>query len=245
LIKHSNQGAWVNFLIGSINCSCFGCLLVFIYLKKQIDWVSIRWEDIFVFFKTNSFLLGNNVTVYLQQSVFLFALSTTGQATILGAYSLCDKLIWSFRLLMVAVFNTVYPKGAQLYQEDKLKWTQFKTKINRIIFFGCIVWAIAQFFLAQNVIHLLAGKENIVATNYLKWMCFVPLFIALNMLNVMELLLGKKNNILFFIGIGILFFALIATFILLLFGPQWYGLYPILVESVCLLLYLNYLKHAA
>jgi len=242
LIKHADQAAWVNFLIGIINCVCFGLLLLFVYFKKQISWVSIRWEDSMFFFKTNSYLLGNNITVYLQQSVFLFALSTTGQATILGAYSLCDKLIWSFRVLMVAVFNTIYPKGAQLYQVDKLKWIQFKNKINRLIFYGCIVWAISQFFLAYFVIILVAGKENMIATNYLKWMSLVPLFIALNMLNVMELLLSKKNSILFYIGIGILCFAFISTLTLLQFDPKWYGLFPLLVESGCFLLYHNYIK---
>jgi hypothetical protein len=193
----------------------------------------------------NSYLLGNNITVYLQQSVFLFALSTTGQATILGAYSLCDKLIWSFRVLMVAVFNTVYPKGAKLFQEDKLKWIHFKNRINRIIFLGCIVWAMAQYFLANTVILLVAGKENLIATNYLKWMSLVPLFIALNMMNMLELLLQKNNRIIFYIGIGILSFALITSFILLQFDSYWYGLFPLLVESVSLFLYLNYIKHAA
>jgi O-antigen/teichoic acid export membrane protein len=245
MIKQADQGAWVNFLIGIVNSICFGLLLFFVYLKKQVSWVNIKWKDTIHFFKMNSYLLGNNFTVYLQQSVFLFALSTTGQATILGAYSLCDKLIWSFRVLMVAVFNTVYPKGAQLYQADKLKWSKFKNKINRIIFFGCIVWAIAQYFLADFVILLVAGKENLIAANYLKWMSLVPLFIALNMLNVMELLLEKKNHIIFYIGIGILCFALIMTILLLQLNPQWYGLFPMMVESVCLLLYFKYIKHAA
>lgn len=244
-IKEANQSAWVNFLIGFINCICFSLLLVYMYFKKQIRWVNIQWQDTLAFLKMNSFLLGNNITVYLQQSVFLFALSTTGQATILGAYSLCDKLIWSFRVLMVAVFNALYPKGAQLFQDDKTKWYQFKNKINRYIFYGCLVWAAAQFLLAAFVIRLIAGKENEVAAHYLQWMSLVPLFIALNMLNVMELLLEKKNDIIFYIGIAILIVASIATFIMLQFNPSWYGLFPFLVESVCLFLYLKYLKHAA
>ena len=245
LIKHADQGAWVNFLIGFINTVCFGLLLGFVFLKKQITWVSINWEDTVHFFKTNSYLLGNNITVYLQQSVFLFALSTTGQASILGAYSLCDKLIWSFRVLMVAVFNAVYPKGAQLYQEDILKWKKFKQRLNRLIFWGCIVWAIAQFLLANLVILLITGKENLVAANYLRWMSFVPLFIALNMMNVLGLLLEKKNQFIFYAGVAILCFALIVCFVLLQINPYWYGLFPLLVESGCLFLYLKYVNNGA
>jgi len=98
------------------------------------------------------------------------------------------------------------------------------------------------FFLAHFVILLVAGKENIFATNYLKWMSLVPLFIALNMMNVMELLLSKKNSILFYIGIVILCFAFVSTLTLLQFDPKWYGLFPLLVESGCFLLYHNYIK---
>jgi hypothetical protein len=73
------------------------------------------------------------MTVYLQQSIFLFAISSTGQAAVLGAYSLCDKLIWTFRTIMVALFNTVFPKGAVLYDQSPVYWYQFKQKINKLM----------------------------------------------------------------------------------------------------------------
>jgi hypothetical protein len=241
-IKQADQGAWVNFLIGMSNVVLFGFLVIREYLAKRIVWVQVSWQHCLDFFKTNSFLVGNNMTVYLQQSIFLFAISSTGQAAVLGAYSLCDKLIWTFRTIMVALFNTVFPKGAVLYDQSPEHWYQFKNKINRLMGGLFLVWAGGQFLLADTVIYLVAGKSNELATHYLKWMSLVPLLIALNMMNVLELLLERKNKVIFFIGLGILSFAAITSYVLLRLDHQWYGVFPFFVEAVSLFLYLQYLN---
>lgn len=241
-IKHADQGAWVNFLIGTTNTLLFSFLVFREYFAKRIVWLQVSWAHYRDFFRTNSFLVGNNMTVYLQQSIFLFALSSTGQAAVLGAYSLCDKLIWSFRIIMVAFFNAVFPKGAVLFEQSPIFWYQFKKKINRMFGLIFLVWALAQFLLADTVIYLVAGKTNDLAAHYLKWMSLVPLLIALNLLNVLELFLERKNKVIFQLGIGILSFAAIAAYLLLKFNHQWYGLFPFFVEGVSLLLYTSYLK---
>lgn len=242
LIKNETQGAWVNALIGLANCICYFGLIVFAFAQKRLIWVKIPGADLLRFFKQNSYLLGNNLTVYLQQSIFLFALSATGQATLLGAYSLCDKLIWSFRLLVVALFNAIYPKGANLYITDPALWLQFKKKINQLIAVVCLGAALILFFGSGLIIHLVAGKTNATAAGFLQWMCLVPLLIALNMMNVLELLLAKKNDAIFHLGIGIMIFAAICCYALLQVNARYFGLYPLLVETVSLFLYLRYLN---
>jgi hypothetical protein len=181
------------------------------------------------------------MTVYLQQSIFLFAISSTGQAAVLGAYSLCDKLIWTFRTIMVAFFNAVFPQGAVMYEESPAKWYQFKHKINRLMGGLFLVWAGGQYLLADTVIYLVAGKFNDLAAHYLQWMSLVPLLIALNLLNVLELFLERKNKVIFQLGIGIMSFAAIMAYLLLRFDHQWYGVFPFFVEAVSLFLYLQYL----
>jgi O-antigen/teichoic acid export membrane protein len=241
-IKHAEQGAWVNFLIGISNTLFFSFLVFREYYAKRIFWLKVSLKQYRDFFSSNSFLVGNNMTVYLQQSIFLFALSATGQAAVLGAYSLCDKLIWTFRIMMVAFFNAVFPKGALLFDQNPEHWYQFKKKINRLLAGFFLIWAIGQFLLADEVIYLVAGKPNELAAHYLKWMSLVPLLIALNSLNVLELYLERKNKAIFQLGLGILSCAAITTFVLLKFQHQWYGLFLIFVEGVSLLLYTIYLK---
>jgi O-antigen/teichoic acid export membrane protein len=241
-IKHAEQGAWVNFLIGISNTLFFSFLVFREYYAKRIFWLKVSLKQYRDFFRSNSFLVGNNMTVYLQQSIFLFALSATGQAAVLGAYSLCDKLIWTFRIMMVAFFNAVFPKGALLFDQNPEHWYQFKKKINRLMAGFFLFWAVGQFLLADTVIFLVAGKSNDLAAHYLKWMSLVPLLIALNSLNVLELYLERKNKAIFQLGLGILSCAAITTFVLLKFQHQWYGLFLIFVEGVSLFLYTIYLK---
>lgn len=243
-IKQANQGPWVNFLMGMTNVLFYSILIIREYYLKRMLVVKVSWNTCIDFFKTNSFLVGNNMTVYLQQSIFLFGISATGQAAVLGAYSLCDKLIWTFRTIMVALFNAVFPKGAILYEQSPEHWYQFKNKINRLMGGLFLVWAGGQFLLADTVIYLVAGKFNDLAAHYLQWMSLVPLLIALNMMNVLELLLEKKNKVIFLIGLGILSFAAITSFVLLRLDHQWYGVFPFFVEAVSLFLYLQYLHKA-
>ena len=61
------------------------------------------------------------------------------------------------------------------------------------------------------------------------------------MMNVLELLLERKNKVIFLIGLGILSFAAVSGFLLLKLDHQWYGIFPFFVEAVSLLLYLQYL----
>lgn len=241
-IKHSDQSAWVNFIIGMTNVLLFSFLVAREYFSKRIIWLKVPLEQYRLFFVGNSFLVGNNLTVYLQQSIFLFAISSTGQAAVLGAYSLCDKLIWTFRTIMVAFFNAVFPKGAIMYEESPAKWYQFKHKINRLMAGLFLVWAVGQYFLADTVIYLVAGKFNDLAAHYLKWMSLVPLLIALNLLNVLELFLERKNKVIFQLGIGIMSFAAIMAYVLLRFDHQWYGLFSFFVEGMSLFLYTQYLQ---
>jgi hypothetical protein len=61
-------------------------------------------------------------------------------------------------------------------------------------------------------------------------------------MNVLELLLEKKNKVIFLIGLGILSFAAITSYLLLRLDHQWYGVFPFFVEAVSLFLYLQYLN---
>jgi O-antigen/teichoic acid export membrane protein len=241
-IKQADQGAWVNFLMGMTNVLLYSFLVAKEYFFKRIIWVKVSLQHYRQFFINNSFLVGNNMTVYLQQSIFLFAISSTGQAAVLGAYSLCDKLIWTFRIIMVAFLNAIYPKGVVLYAQSPLIWYQFKLKINRLMGGLFLVWAIGQYFMADTVIFLVAGKPNTLATHYLQWMSLVPLLIAMNLLNVLELYMEKKNKVIFQLGIGIMSFAAIMAYLLLKLEHQWYGLFSFFVEGMSLFLYTQYLQ---
>ena len=96
---------------------------------------------------------------------------------------------------------------------------------------------------------LLWGKKSATeeffnqATALLKLIAPVPLLIALNVLNVTELILDKKYLAYFIAGLLVLLVAILFVVFMYLGLPiKVAGYYPIIIEGSCLLIYFLILK---
>jgi len=195
-------------------------------------------------FKTNILVTGNGLTVHLQQSLFLFALPSFVTPLFLSAYGLIDKLISSFRMLVNAYSSAVMPHAAGTHHAGFAQWKKLKKQQNIILSAFCILaGAIMYLFPEQLLTILFLGKNNNTAffneaAHLVQLISPVPLLIALNVLNVAELILEKKFLAYFGAGIFILFISLLSIDALKLGLPASYaGYYPVLIEASCLLLY--------
>ena len=218
-------------------------MFVYAIKKYKIPFHLPQASSLWYFLKENFFLVGNNISVHLQQSIFLFALSSTGNAMILGAYAFCDKIIWAFRLLLISFSSAVYPRSTILYHEEYSKWKSFKRNINLafcVVFtFSAIVFLIAPSF----IVTLFTGEESSLGVAYARTIAFVPLIIALNSLNLLELLIRNDYASIFRISLIILAFSALTSFLFLqLNNPLYFAYYPLVIESLCLILYLLYLR---
>jgi O-antigen/teichoic acid export membrane protein len=205
--------------------------------------------------KAQSLVLGNGLTVHLQQSLFLFALPNFVTPVFLSAYGLIDKLISSGRMMVNAYSAAVMPHAAGTHQQGKEHWEKLKRQQNKILAVLCILaGAIIYFFPEQILIVLLWGKKASnadffnQATILLKLIAPVPLLIALNVLNVAELLIEKKYIAYFIAGVLVLLVAILFVLFMNLGLPtNVAGYYPAIIEGSCLLIYfliLKGLKHA-
>ena len=200
--------------------------------------------------KAQSLVLGNGLTVHLQQSLFLFALPNFVTPLFLSAYGLIDKLISSGRMMVNAYSAAVMPHAAGTHQQGKDHWEKLKSQQNKILAVLCIVaGAVLYFFPEQILSVLLWGKHNTnadffdQATVLLKLIAPVPLLIALNVLNVTELILEKKYLAYFIAGILVLLVAILFVAFMYLGLPiNVAGYYPIIIEGSCLLIYFLILK---
>ncbi len=197
-----------------------------------------------------SLVLGNGLTVHLQQSLFLFALPNFVTPLFLSAYGLIDKLISSGRMMVNAYSAAVMPHAAGTHQQGQDHWAQLKKQQNKILAVLCIsAGAILYFFPEQILMILLWGKKASnaeffnQATVLLKLIAPVPLLIALNVLNVAELLLEKKYLAYFIAGVLVLLVAILFVVFMYLGLPiKVAGYYPVIVEGSCLLIYFLILK---
>jgi len=200
--------------------------------------------------KAQSLVVGNGLTVHLQQSLFLFALPNFVTPLFLSAYGFIDKLISSGRMLVNAYSAAVMPHAAGTHQLGKDHWIKLKKQQNKILAVLCLIAGALMFFFPEQILFvLLWGKKNTnidffnQASILLKLIAPVPLLIALNVLNVTEMLLEKKYLAYFIAGILVLLVAILFVVFMYLGLPiNVAGYYPMIIEGSCLLIYFLILK---
>ena len=195
--------------------------------------------------KTHALIVGNGITVHLQQSLFLFALPAFASPIFLSAYGLIDKLISSCRMVVNAYSAAVMPKAAGEHLQGNEQWRTLKKQQNSILALACIAAGFVLYFFPEFILSmLLLGKSNVdpgfmlEVTRLLKLIALVPLLIALNVLNVAELILDKKFKSYF--GAGLIVLLIAALFILFLYlglPNDTLGYYPMIIEGACLVIY--------
>lgn len=195
--------------------------------------------------KTHSLIVGNGITVHLQQSLFLFVLPAFATPIFLSAYGLIDKLISSCRMMVNAYSAAVMPKAAGEHLQGNEQWRTLKKQQNSILALACVAAGLVLYFFPTFILSiLLLGKASVdpafmlEASHLLQLIAVVPLLIALNVLNVAELILDRKFKSYFGAGLIVLLIAVLFILFLYLGLPNdTLGYYPMLIEGACLVIY--------
>lgn len=241
-IHSPGDAPWVNFYLGLGNSFTFGVLLFFLFRKYRIVYSAFSVKQIIPFIRANAYLTGNNLSVQLQQSFFLFMVSLTGNPLILGAYSLCDKIVLSARMLIISFSNAVYPRAVISFRERPEKWKYNKRNINIGMFLFFSVIGMAIWIFAAQIAFLITGTHDALAGYYIRCISFVPLVAALNALNVIELLMKNRYDYIFRIAVCMLLIIVALSMLFYYRGNEKaYGYYLLAAETFSLPLYWYYL----
>lgn len=237
-IKGPKDSEWVNFIIGMGSTLAYGSLLVFLIISYKLTFQFPQQKEILNITRDNFYLTINNISVHLQQSLMIFSLAKWGNPLWLGAYSLCDKVIGSSRILIISVSNAIYPKAAQLFKENAELWKTYKIKMSKLIALMFLLLSLGLFTVPGFVVQLLSGEHNQEAISFLRVMAFVPFLAALNVLNVLELLLKNDTLSIFRIALVLLIISAITSWFLVSQGlDKWFGIYTILIDGSALIMY--------
>lgn len=238
LIKSGADSLWVNFLMGFILILTNVVAILWAIKIFHLKLILPSKMSQMLILRGNFYLLVNNFAVYLQQSIMLFALQWAGNPLLLGAYALCDKVIWSSRLLIISITNSVYPKAAQIFSVDLIGWSKFKSQIRIVTGSIFLIESIILFLFPSLIIELLAGTKNEIATILLRIMAFVPLIACLNLTNVVERLLRNDYYYIFKIAIITLVISIIGSYFFVKSGNiKLIGYYNLIIEITALLIY--------
>lgn len=242
-IKTPGQAPFVNFYLGV--CSLFFYLILSIYLIKKFRLGKLQFQisAIITLLKQNFYLFGNNVSVQLQQSFFLFTLNATDNPLLLGAYSLCDKIVWSFRLLISAFSGAVFPKAVRTFTENEKKWISYKKKLNQYLALFFIMAGLGLLVAAPYIPKILTGKDDLLTTSFIQAISFVPFVVSMNVLNVLDLLIRNQYQYVFKIAMILLGITILVSLSLVRFGSaRYFGFYPLIVDTCAIPLYLYFIN---
>ncbi len=242
-IKSPADSIWVNFIVGFTQILGSLFLLVVLIQKHGLIFIKVPIQNLVQYAKQNMYLTGNNLSVQLQQSIFLFSVSAMGNPVLLGAYSLCDKVVWSFRMLIISFFNAIYPRAAILHQNNPEDWKLLKQKLQKLLWVLLCLAALILLFFANPIVHIITGKSDELAAFFIQSICLMPLVAGLNSLNVTELLLRNQYKYIFNIALILLTISILFAGLFIQWGnPRLFGFFPILVELCSIPLYLYFIK---
>ena len=235
----SQPAAWVNALLGIPVVVYYIFICFYIHGKESLQVMIPSKKSLIHLAKENFYIMFNGTAVSLQQSVFLFTVANYVSANTLGMYALIDKLLGVFRQLISSVSSAVYPQAARLFFQSPIQWFEFKKTLQKMygILFG--TGALVLFFGAKWIVFLITKKDDPTTEMFVKMFSLAPLMMALNANNVLTLLLEKRHRTLFIISMIILTITFLISFLFVLFTDhQSLGWYPLVIESICLLIYL-------
>ncbi|MBD1392302.1 oligosaccharide flippase family protein [Mucilaginibacter glaciei] len=237
-IKLSGDAKWVNFLLGMANTITYLGLLMYFNKRQRLSFKIPSLPGISKIAKSNFYLTVNSVSVNLQQTIIIFVMPLWGNATLLGAYTLCDRIIGQCRILLITISNALYPNAAIIYQDSIVKWNVYRRKTKYLLTVLFFAGSLLIFLLADWIIFILTKHHDPTAVLFLRIMAFVPTISALNVLNVLDQLLKNNTIYIFRIAVVLFFTSILVTFFLLNSNHnQFVGAFTLIVELCALLMY--------
>jgi O-antigen/teichoic acid export membrane protein len=244
------QAPWVNAWVGMLLSAFYLVLWSWMVKKRWVHFGRLNPAVFVTLVSRQARLVGANLVVHLQQSVFLYGLGLTSSPAVLGVYSVLDKLVSGARMALVAFSNAIYPFAITTFNGDVKQWYVLRKKVNRFFWVFLLIVGTIIFLTAPWLASLLADDvDSTLLVDYIRWMGLIPLLIALNALNVMELLMKKKFDQQFSISLRLLTLSLASSALFLapfylnsnLISPALFipylPVYLIFMESMTLLLY--------
>jgi O-antigen/teichoic acid export membrane protein len=234
----SNESILLNLFVG-VPIFFFNLFYLMLVIRKcKLKITLPHAEDIKEKVINNFQVMFNGNIGMLQQSIFLFFVAGSFNASILGAYGIIDKLLNAIRQIISAFSTAIYPRAAQLFHESKSSWLVFRFQIQKIYFFTSILLGLFLYFFADQIVFLISNEENQLGSDFIQLLSPAPLFLSLNANNVLDFLLNKQYKGMFWVSIFILLATVLISFSLTsnMFNLI-IGWYPLFIEATCLLIY--------
>jgi O-antigen/teichoic acid export membrane protein len=196
-ISNPDQAIWVNLILGGSAFAINLSLMFYIHYQLGITFYKPRLNDIFKSIHENTLFFLSLLASHISVNGGLIILSFFANATVLGMFSLAEKIGLVLRMVPSLVIQATYPNATKIYTEDKQNFYRFLQKIS---IWATLIGALISFptyILAPFLIKILSKKELPEAVSFLRILAFVPLLASINNINVILFLVKGQKTLLF------------------------------------------------
>lgn len=196
-IDHPEDSKWVNLFLGISALAINILLLFFIHYELKIKILLPKMTVIILSWKENFTLFLSGIGSHISVHGGLIILSFFASASVLGMYSMAEKISMVLRMVPTLIIQAVYPNASKLYQVDIHLFYGFMKKIYwaalGISFF--ITFCVIIF--APQIIWLISKNDFKSSILFLRILSFVPFLASLNFANMILILVADHKKLLF------------------------------------------------
>jgi len=198
-VKKPEDFIYVN-LFASLGSILVGVLSVFFVLKKyQLTLYLTNLKYVIIELKEGWMVFLSNFSIQIYLISNLIILGFFADDTTVGNYTIAEKLIMIFRIILVIASEVIYPHVCRLIETPNAIQDFFRKKIYPllgILLVGCILL----FVFSPSIIQLITNKniaqhDRNEIVSLVKILSFVPFIVGLNIPAYQTLLALNKKNI--------------------------------------------------
>jgi len=195
VVKNTEDAHYANFLLGLGNIFT-GIILYYLLIRQyKITLRPISIRQLIAELKNSMAIFISNIGVVIYGNTSLIILSFFLTPTVLGVYSIVDKIIQLLKSLLGIIHQATYPRLCNIINENKMPVVVFIRKIYIPVWIGVFLLSIFLFFAPTVMVSYFVKDPELLlfASDILKQVSFVIFITSLNMPFFQSLLAYKKD----------------------------------------------------
>jgi PST family polysaccharide transporter len=196
-VQNVNDSYLANFFLGSTALAGNIGMLVFIHYGMKIHLIRPKFYQIIQSLRENLLLFLSSLASHIAINGGLIILSFFASASVLGPYSIAERITMVLRMAPVLISQAVFPRASILYYEERTRFFSFLAKVELATLAVGLMIIVGVQFTAPFIIQLIAGEALGNAVLFLKILSFIPLASGLNLGNMLIILVTEQKKVLF------------------------------------------------
>lgn len=196
IVKGVQDSQWVNFLFGASALIVNLVLLVAIYKRESIQFYWVKLSKVIVNLRNNFNYFLSTIAGHVSIHGGLAVLGSFVNDAELGKYALAQRVAFLLRLVPTFFIQSILQKSSKLNQTDKFAMSAYLNMAFKGSLIVTFIIGMIAILGAKWIILIVGGEFVPYSVNVLKVLAFVPFLSALNIKNMIFILVDEKQDVL-------------------------------------------------